>query len=134
MTTPYVPGDQPAAEVAPYTDESAYSGYLAEIYITPTEVRTPVGTFRRSTTTWSLGTPVEGSTTPTWAMVLAILLIPCTAFLSLLLLLAKEPDGVYRVPLTLTDGRAEYRTILVVAGQPGYTQAVRIVNWARTGQ
>lgn len=105
---------------------------LQEIAITETEVVTPAGAFARATTRMTLGqfTPVR-RLTGVW-IVLAILFIPCTAGLSLFLLLIKENTGEVDVPLHVVDGIREYRTVLRAADWQEYILFTQIVNWANT--
>lgn len=85
---------------------------IAEITVDDTYVYTPYGPLDRSRTRWILGAamPVSQSC-PNWAQALAVLLIPCTAFLSLLFLLFKETDS-WSSTLRVTDGRIIFDTVV----------------------
>jgi hypothetical protein len=96
-------------------------------------VHTPVGPFDRSTTQWTIGAIETVQDTPTWAVVVGVLLIPCTGFLSLLLLLAKEPTGAVMIRVTVTDRGAQYATNVYAADHVAHVESMRAVNWARSG-
>jgi hypothetical protein len=104
---------------------------IADIRIDATTVWTPLGPLDRGRTQWFLGAAVPmDSSTPSWATVLAVLLIPCTGFLSLLFLLVKETD-TWQSDLRVTDGRTSYATTVYSRSPEEYESLGRIVAWAR---
>jgi hypothetical protein len=83
---------------------------IAEIVVTPTTIQTPVGPIDRSRARWALAGAVPASqSTPAWASVTAFLLMLCTGFASLLLLLVKETD-LWSSTLIVTDGQVTFTT------------------------
>lgn len=140
---PYVPGPPMVERVTPWVPDPV-SGrintgvgrqqrlvQIGEISVDDTTVYTPVGTLDRRYARWSLGaaTPVSESC-PNWAQALAILLIPCTAFLSLLFLLFKETDS-WSSPLRVTDGRISYDTTVYSRSTSEYLKIRNAVTWAQ---
>jgi hypothetical protein len=106
---------------------------VGEVSVTSSAVRTPAGAFplRGSqwvvTDQWSVGTKI-----PTWAIVLAIVLIPCTGFLSLLFLLAKEDVYLGTVTVTISNGPAAYVARIPVANQGQVQNIYNQVNYIRS--
>ena len=104
---------------------------IADIRVDATTIYTPLGPLDRGRAHWFLGgaTPLD-HTTPGWAVALAVVLIPCTGFLSLLLLLVKEVDS-WSSELRVTDGRLTYATTVYSRSPEEYAQLGRIVAWAQ---
>lgn len=104
---------------------------IAEIGVDDTTVYTPAGNLARRSTRWWLGaaTPVSESC-PNWAQALAILLIPCTGFLSLLFLLVKETDS-WSSTLRVTDGQTTYTTTVYSRTTDEWVGIRDAVGWAQ---
>lgn len=104
---------------------------IGEITVDDTNVYTPFGAIDRRNARWFLGgaTPVSQSC-PNWAQALAILLIPCTGFLSLLFLLVKEPDG-WSSSLRVSDGRTDFSTTVYSRTRNEYLGIRNAVAWAQ---
>jgi hypothetical protein len=104
---------------------------IAEIGVDDTTVYTPMGALDRQRTHWSLGGATTASEScPGWAIALAIILIPCTGFLSLLLLIVKEPN-TWSSTLTVTDGRTTFTTTVYSRSTEEYLQIRNMVAWAQ---
>lgn len=104
---------------------------IAEISVDGTTVYTPLGPLERSRTQWFLGAAVPVSEScPNWAQALAVLLIPCTGFLSLLFLLIKETDS-WSSTLRVTDGRVIFDTIVYSRTTNEYLGVRNAVEWAQ---
>lgn len=104
---------------------------IADIRVDATTIYTPLGTIERGRAHWFLGgaNPLNYAT-PGWAVIAAVVLIPCTGFLSLLFLMVKEPDS-WSSELRVTDGRLTYATTVYSRSPQEYAQLGRIVAWAR---
>lgn len=133
MTTPgsqipYVPG-RTGQPPAPWPGGTMVR--VGEIGFDDTTVYTPVGNLDRYRTHWTLGgaTPVSESC-PNWAQALAIVLIPCTGFLSLLFLLMKETDS-WSSTLRVTDGRITFDTMVYSRSRSEYLGIRNVVAWAQ---
>jgi hypothetical protein len=104
---------------------------IAEIGVDDTTVYTPAGNIARGRTRWFLGAAVPVSQyCPNWAQALAVLLIPCTGFLSLLFLLVKETDS-WSSELRVTDGTTEYRTTVYSRTTDEWVGIRNAVGWAQ---
>ncbi len=103
---------------------------LAEMTITADQIATPVGVLARRGATWMTGPPMAVRATPTWATVTAIVLSPCTLGVSFLLMLIKttDLDGRQTFPLTVSDGRIEYTTIMQCANRAEFLMFSRMIN------
>ena len=110
----------------------AHEVRLSELLITPTEVISPVGRFRRASTRWSVGDPIPEKAASGVIITLAVILALPSCFMSLLLLLIKDFTGKLDVPLILTDGPMEHRTTVRVDNRGEYNEVLAVVNWART--
>ena len=120
VTTPYPVPEQVIAQVG-------------EIQVTSTSVRTPAGQFPLRGSQWSVTDQWIATTKiPTWAIVLAIVLIPCTGFLSLLFLLAKE--SVYQgvVLVQVQNGAYHYVSRVAVNNQTYVQHVYAQVNYVRS--
>jgi len=106
---------------------------LGEVSVTSSTIRTPAGAFplRGSqwmvTDQWTIARQI-----PTWAKVLAIVLIPCTGFLSLLFLLAKEDYYLGTVTVTITSGPASYVARVPVSDPAQVQHIYNQVNYVRS--
>src|SRR5205809_5960682 len=88
---PNYPATTPYSAMTPYPAAEPVIAQIGEIQVTSSTVRTPAGQFPLRGSQWTVTDQwLANSKIPTWAIVLAIVLIPCTGFLSLLFLLAKE--------------------------------------------
>lgn len=104
---------------------------IADIRIDATTIYTPLGAIERARAHWFLGgaNPLN-YTTPAWAVIMAVVLIPCTGFLSLLFLMVKEPD-TWSSELRVTNGWLTYTTTVYSRSPREYEQLAKIVAWAR---
>jgi hypothetical protein len=106
---------------------------LGEVSVTSSMVYTPSGAFPLRGSQWMVSDQWSvGHKIPTWAIVLAIVLIPCTGFLSLLFLLAKEDVYIGTVTVTITNGPAAYVARLPVTNQAQVQHAYNQVNYLRS--
>lgn len=104
---------------------------IAEIVVTPTALQTPVGPIDRYRARWTLGGAVPVSqSTPTWASLTAFLLMLCTGFASLLLLLVKETD-LWSSTLIVTDGQTTFTTIVYSRSTSEYYEIRKAIAWAQ---
>lgn len=104
---------------------------IAEIIVTPTTLHTPAGPIDRSRARWTLGGAVPVSqSTPLWATILAFVLMLCTGFLSLLLLLVKDTD-MWSSKLIVTDGQTTYTTTVYSRSTSEYYKIRDAVAWAQ---
>jgi hypothetical protein len=104
---------------------------IAEITVDETNVYTPFGPLDRSRARWFLGAAVPVSQQcPNWAQILAIVLIPCTGFLSLLFLLVKETDS-WSSTLRVSDGRITFDTTIYSRSTREYLNIREAVAWAQ---
>src|SRR5256885_15050077 len=86
---PSVPLDPATLPYPAYPVAEQVIAQIGEIQVTSTTVRTPAGRFPLPGSHWTVTDQWVGTQKiPTWAIVLAIVLIPCTGALSLLFLLA----------------------------------------------
>lgn len=135
---PYVPGPaaplvpQQAIELRPVSGPTGYRPVqIGDVVIDGRTIQTPVGPFDRARTRWVLGGAFAMSqSTPTWATWSAYLLIPCTGFLSLFLLLVKETDA-WSSPLRLADGVRVYDTTVYSRNTDDYLRIRALVEWAQ---
>jgi len=137
---PYVPGPVPlvpqrAIELRPVSAPGGFPGHrpvqIGDIVIDGRTIQTPVGPFDRARTRWVLGGAFAMSqSTPAWATWCAYLLIPCTGFMSLFLLLVKETDA-WSSPLRLADGIRVYDTTVYSRSREDYERIRGIVEWAQ---
>jgi len=106
---------------------------LGEVSVTSSMVYTPSGAFPLRGSQWMVSDQWSvGHKIPTWAIVLAIVLIPCTGFLSLLFLLAKEDVYLGTVTVTITNGPAAYVARLPVTNQAQVQHVYNQVNYLRS--
>jgi len=104
---------------------------IADIRVDETTIYTPLGTLERGRAHWSLGGANPMSyTCPGWAITFAVVLIPCTGFLSLLFLMIKEPTS-WASDLRVTDGRTTYATTVYSRSPQEYQQLGGIIAWAQ---
>lgn len=104
---------------------------IGEIGVDDQTVYTPVGPLDRYKAHWFLGGAMPFSQScPGWAVVMAVVLIPCTGFLSLLFLMAKETD-TWSSTLRVTDGRTAYETVVYSRSRSEYLRLQQVVAWAR---
>ena len=126
ITSPY-----PAT--TPYPAAEPVIAQIGEIQVTSSTVRTPAGQFPLRGSQWTVTdqwTAVQKI--PAWAIVLAIVLIPCTGFLSLLFLLAKE--NVYQgvVLVQVYNGAFQYVSRVPVNNQSYVQHVYAQVNYVRS--
>jgi len=117
----------------PYPAAEPVIAQIGEIQVTSSTVRTPAGQFPLRGSQWTVTdqwTAVQKI--PAWAIVLAIVLIPCTGFLSLLFLLAKE--NVYQgvVLVQVYNGAFQYVSRVPVNNQNYVQHVYAQVNYVRS--
>ncbi|HEY7176687.1 MAG TPA: hypothetical protein VH442_17380 [Micromonosporaceae bacterium] len=106
---------------------------VGEVVVTSSTIRTPAGVFPLRGSQWMVTDQwTVARQTPTWAKVLAITLIPCTGFLSLLILLAKEDFYLGTVTVTITNGPAAYVARIPVASPAQVQHIYNQVNYVRS--
>ena len=131
-TTPY-PASPLYPATSPYPAVEPVVAQIGEIQVTSSTVRTPAGQFPLRGSQWTVTdqwTAVQKI--PAWAIVLAIVLIPCTGFLSLLFLLAKE--NVYQgvVLVQVYNGAFQYVSRVPVNNQSYVQHVYGQVNYVRS--
>lgn len=122
---PADPGGHPAPEPTLLT--------IGDIAVTQTSVITPAGRFPIKGSVWTLSdmSRTEQST-PTWAIIVAILIFWWTCLLGLLILLVKETKTTGHVQVTVqADGRY-HATQLPVSSPVLVRQINQQVNYARS--
>lgn len=112
---------------------------IGEFVATPTEVTVAGQQMPIAGTSWRHDESAAFvSNTPMWAFIVAILLIPCTAFLSLLLLLIKEQSVTGYVTVQLQAHGMGMSTQIFVADAAALTwvrEAVRQAQeWSIAGR
>ena len=104
---------------------------IAEITVDGPTVLTPLGPMDRRAACWFLGGAVPShSSTPSWAMAVAILGALFTCLLSLLLLLVKE-DDMWSSTLTVTDGQITFTTTVYSRSTEEYEGIQAAIAWAQ---
>jgi hypothetical protein len=132
VISPY-PATTPYPATSPYPAAEPVIAQIGEIQVTSSTVRTPAGQFPLRGSQWTVTdqwTAVQKI--PVWAIVLAIVLIPCTGFLSLLFLLAKE--NVYQgvVLVQVYNGAFQYVSRVPVNNQNYVQHVYQQVNYVRS--
>ncbi|MBG0567714.1 hypothetical protein [Actinoplanes aureus] len=136
MTFP--PGDPWSAPTpAPVPSAPAASGpvivEIAEIEVTSTTVRTPVGDLPLAGSHWQVTDHwFPQRRTPLWAKILAFLGICVTAGLSLLLLLVKESVPQGTVHVTVVSGPRQYVARIPIRHEGDVTSINQQVNYVRS--
>ena len=143
-----LPPQRPGGEIAPY---GATDGYLpadpgvpslpneptlvtiGDIAATQTSVITPAGRFPIKGSVWTVSdmSRTEQST-PTWAVVVAILIFWWTCLLGLLFLLVKETKTTGHVQVTVQAGGSYHATQLPVSSRAFVPQIHQQVDYARS--
>jgi hypothetical protein len=106
---------------------------IAEIEVTSTTIRTPVGDFPLAGSHWQVTDHWFGRRrTPMWAKVVAFVGICVTFGLSLLFLLVKEsaPEGT--VHITVTSGPRQYVARIPIHHEGDVTSINQQVNYVRS--
>ena len=106
---------------------------IGDINVTSATISTPAGTIALRGSAWTASDQwLSERRTPKWALVLAIVGVPCTAFLSLLLLLVKTE--VYRatVIVSVTGGAFFHSTRMIVATPAQVQEVYDRVNYVRS--
>lgn len=113
-----------------YTPPQAVT-QIADIRVDGTTIYTPIGALERGRAHWFLGgaNPMSYKC-PFWAVTFAVVLIPCTGFLSLLLLMVKEPD-TWASDLRVTDGRLTYSTTVYSRSTEEFQAISNVIAWAQ---
>ena|SRR2546421_3578849 len=118
---------------APYPVAEPVIAQIGEIQVTSSTVRTPAGQFPLRGSQWTVTDQwLANSKIPTWAIVLAIVLIPCTGFLSLLFLLAKETVYSGVVLVQVQNGAYHYVSRVPVNNQAYVQHVYGQVNYVRS--
>lgn len=106
---------------------------IGDIHCTRTEVITPAGTFPIAGTQWAVSDQTMTTrVTPTWVVVVAIVVALGTCLLGLFLLLIKEDQtqGYAQVTVFGPDGRS-YTTSVPVQSYAGIQDVFGRVGYAR---
>ena len=130
--SPY-PATTPYPATSPYPAAEPVIAQIGEIQVTSSTVRTPAGQFPLRGSQWTVTdqwTAVQKI--PVWAIVLAIVLIPCTGFLSLLFLLAKETVYSGVVLVQVQNGAYHYVSRVPVNNQAYVQHVYGQVNYVRS--
>ena len=123
----------PYPQTTPYPVQEQVIAQIGEIQVTSTTVRTPAGQFPLRGSQWTVTDQwLANSKIPTWAIVLAIVLIPCTGFLSLLFLLAKETVYSGVVLVQVQNGAYHYVSRVPVNNQAYVQHVYAQVNYVRS--
>ncbi|BAL86301.1 hypothetical protein AMIS_10810 [Actinoplanes missouriensis 431] len=106
---------------------------IAEIEVTSSLVRTPVGDFPLSGSIWQVTDHwFAQRSTPAWAKVLAVVGICVTAGLSLFLLLYKEQIPQGTVHVTVTSGTRQYVARVPIRRESDAAAINQQVNYVRS--
>lgn len=106
---------------------------IAEIEVTSTAIRTPVGDFPLAGSRWQVNEFwVSQRRTPIWAKILGFALAICSVGLSLLLLLIKESAPQGTVTVTLTSGPQQYVARIPVDREDDVVTINQQVNYVRS--
>ncbi|MFV2198531.1 hypothetical protein [Nocardiopsis sp. LOL_012] len=127
---PYQGGYQPGAPV-PTPDETLLTT-IGDIAITQNLVITPAGRFPINSTVWTVTDMSRTeTTTPAWAIVVAILVFWWTCLLGLLFLLVKEHKTTGHIQVTV-QGHGHYHATSIPVSHPAMSQQINEqVNYAR---
>lgn len=124
-------GYQPAVPQPPAGADTPI-GAIGEIAYSQNTVMTPVGRFPIRGTVWTVNDLSRTErTTPSWAVVAAILLSLWTCLLALLLLLVKEQKTTGHVQVTVQGYDKHYTTSVLVTHPAMVGQIHQQVNHAR---
>ncbi|GAA1604210.1 hypothetical protein [Actinoplanes couchii] len=130
---PPTPPPEPATPGSPMAAAGPVIVEIAEIQITSTLVRTPVGDLPLAGSRWQVADHwISQRRTPTWAKIVAFVGMCPTAFLSLLLLLVKEtvPQGTMHV--TVTSGPHQYVARITLHTENDVATLNQQVNYVRS--
>jgi hypothetical protein len=128
-----VPPDPMLPLTTPYPVPEQVIAQIGEIQVTSTTVRTPAGQFPLGGSHWTVTDQwIATQKIPTWAIVLAIVLIPCTGALSLLFLLAKENVYSGVVLVQVQNGAFHYVSRVPVNNQAYVQHVYAQVNYVRS--
>ncbi|MEE2038915.1 hypothetical protein Q8791_16970 [Nocardiopsis sp. CT-R113] len=107
-------------------------GAIGEIAFSQTTVITPVGRFPIRGTVWTVNDMSRTErTTPTWAVIVAILVFWWTCLLGLLFLLVKEQKTTGHVQVSVQGHDKHYTTSILVTHPGMVGQIHQQVNYAR---
>ncbi|WP_017583536.1 hypothetical protein [Nocardiopsis valliformis] len=106
---------------------------IGDIAITQNTVITPSGRFPIKGTVWTMSDMSRTErTTPTWAIIVAILVFWWTCLLGLLFLLVKETKTTGHVQVTVQGG-GHYHATQIMVNNPAYVHHLsQQVNYARS--
>ncbi|GAA4925813.1 hypothetical protein [Actinoplanes utahensis] len=106
---------------------------IAEIQVTSTSVRTPVGDLPLAGSRWLVTDHwISQRRTPTWAKAVAFLGVCFTGGLSLLLLLYKEAIPQGNVHVTVTSGPHQYVSRITIRHEDDVHTINQQVNYVRS--
>jgi hypothetical protein len=124
-------GYQPAAP-QPQPEGDVPLGTIGEIAFSRHTVITPVGRFPIRGTVWTVNDMSRTErNTPTWAIIVAILVFWWTCLLGLLFLLVKEQRTTGHVQVTVQGHDRHYSTTIMVTHPGMVGQIHQQVNYAR---
>lgn len=124
-------GYQPAVPPPP-PGEDVPLGTIGEIAFSQHTVITPVGRFPIRGTVWTVNDMSRTDrTTPTWAVIVAILVFWWTCLLGLLFLLVKEEKTTGHVQVSVQGHDKHYTTSIMVTHPSMVGQIHQQVNYAR---
>ncbi|MEV6345078.1 hypothetical protein [Actinoplanes sp. NPDC051851] len=135
-----LPPDDPWGAPSPAPAEPAHAPEpgpviveIAEIQITSSLVRTPVGDFPLAGSRWQVNEFwLSQRRTPLWAKIVAGVGVCFTAGFSLLLLLVKETVPQGTVQVTVTSGTMQYVARVPVKHEEDIAQINQSVNYVRS--
>ncbi|GIE81546.1 hypothetical protein Aph02nite_74960 [Actinoplanes philippinensis] len=129
-----VPSSPPASETPASPEPSGpVIAEIAEMQITSTTVRTPVGDLPLAGSRWVVTDHwLSQRRTPTWARIVAFGGICFTAGLSLFLLLFKEAVAQGTVSVTVTSGQHQYVSRVPVRHEDDVNEINQQVNYIRS--
>ncbi|MEU8656360.1 hypothetical protein [Actinoplanes philippinensis] len=129
-----VPSSPPASEIPASPEPSGpVIAEIAEMQITSTMVRTPVGDLPLAGSRWLVTDHwLSQRRTPTWARIVAFGGICFTAGLSLFLLLFKEAVVQGTVSVTVTSGQHQYVSRVPVRHEDDVNEINQQVNYIRS--
>lgn len=136
---PYAPpqqgyaAQQPGNAIATPSTPAPVVAQIGDIRVSSTTIYTPNGEMPLQGSQWLVTDQWHATQkTPTWAIVLAIVLFFCLTVFSLLFLLAKEVVYTGMVQVVVTSGTRQHVTRIPVSSQGQVTGIHQQVNYVRS--
>lgn len=115
---PQIPGAHPGVRIG-------------DIYVTPTDVTTPLGQYPVKGTRWEVhDLTVTTVQRPTWAIVCTVL-FALVCLLGLLFLAVKETVVGGNIQVTVSGDGWQHTTVIPATTTMSYSYVVAQINWAR---